>query len=55
MQVTITRVEAKIGEDTAAVVCDILPGEEKLIPLPFVPEGLRAFAGDKEVCVYLAK
>ena len=55
LDAAITRVEARRGGESAAVVCSVFPGEEKSISLPFVPEGLRVFTGDKEGCVYLAK
>ena len=51
----ITRVEAQGGGESAAIECSILPGEEKTVPLPFAPQTLRVFTGDKESCVYLAK
>lgn len=49
----ITRVDAVRGEESAVVPCSVLPGEEKRIPLPFAPDMLRAYAGEKEVCIYL--
>ncbi len=52
---TVTRVEALRGGGSAAIECSILPGEEKTVPLPFAPQTLRVFTGDKESCVYLAK
>ena len=55
LDAAITRVEAACGEASAAIDCNILPGEEKPIALPFVPDGLRVFTGNKEGCVYLAK
>ena len=55
LDAAITRVEALRGEESAAVECSVLPGEEKAIALPFAPDTLRVFMNDKEGCVYLAK
>ena len=49
----VTRIEARCGEDSAAIDCSILHGEEKTLALPFAPTSLRAFTGEKEVCIYL--
>ncbi len=55
LEEAITRVEALRGEETTVIECSVLPGEEKAIALPFAPDALRVFTGDKEGCVYLAK
>ena len=55
LDASITRVEALWGGESTAVDCCVLPGEEKTIALPFAPDTLRVFTGDKEGCVYLAK
>ena len=49
----ITCIDALRGEESAAVECSVLPGEEKRIVLPYAPEVLRAYTGGKEVCIYL--
>ena len=49
----VTRIEARCGKDSAAIDCCILHGEEKTLALPFAPTSLRAFTGEKEVCIYL--
>ena len=49
----VTRIEARCGEDSAAIDCSILHGEEKTLALPFAATSLRAFTGEKEVCIYL--
>ena len=49
----VTRIEARCGESSAAVDCCIQHGEEKTLALPFAPTSLRAFTGEKEVCIYL--
>ena len=49
----VTRIEARCGEDSAAIDCSILHGEKKTLALPFAPTSLRAFTGEKEVCIYL--
>jgi len=49
----ITRIEAA-GEGQSAEMAVSLPhNAEAAIQLPFVPTALRAFAGDREVCIYL--
>lgn len=49
----ITRIEARCGDESAAIDCSILHDEEKKLALPFAPASLRAFTGEKEVCIYL--
>ena len=51
----VTRIDARQGDAWVTVDCTIQPGEEKHLPLDFAPEGLRAFTGDKEVSIYLAR
>ena len=51
----VTRIDARKGDAWVSIDCAIQPGEEKHLPLDFVPEGLRAFTGDKEVSIYLAR
>ena len=51
----VTRIDARKGDAWVSIDCDIQPGEEKHLPLDFAPEGLRAFTGDKEVSIYLAR
>ncbi len=51
---TITLLKALRGNERASVECSVLPGEEKTIKLPFEAEALRAFSGEKEVCIYLS-
>lgn len=50
---TITRIEVRRGDEGVTVECGVLPGEEKTIRLPFEAAALRAFASEKEVCIYL--
>ena len=49
----VTRIEANDGEKSAAVEMNIPHNGEVTAQLPFAPKTLRAFAGDKEVCIYL--
>ena len=49
----ITRIEVIAGDNAAPVAVSIPHNGEATIALPFAPESLRAFAGDKEVCIYL--
>lgn len=50
---TTTRIEVRRGDEGVTVECGVLPGEEKTIRLPFEAAALRAFAGEKEICIYL--
>ncbi|HHT14453.1 MAG TPA: family 10 glycosylhydrolase [Clostridiales bacterium] len=54
LDTTITLLKALRGNERASVECSVLPGEEKTIKLPFEAEALRAFSGEKEVCIYLS-
>ena len=49
----LTGVKGQNGEQTVEMKVDISPGEEKCICLPFEAQVVSAFAGEKEVCVYL--
>ena len=49
----ITRIEVIAGDNAAPVAVSIPLNGEATIALPFAPESLRAFAVDKEVCIYL--
>ena len=49
----ITRIEVIAGDKTAQVSVSIPHNGEAAAALPFAPDALRAFAGDKEVCIYL--
>ncbi len=55
LEEAVTRMEARRGEEWVSIDCTIQPGEEKHVPLAFAPEGLRAFTGEKEVSIYLAR
>ncbi len=49
----LTRIVALQGEDGAAVEVSVPHNGETTVKLPFAPDSLRAFAGDKEVCICL--
>ncbi len=49
----ITRIEVIGREQSAAIEVNIPHNGEAAVALPFAPQTLRAFAGDKEVCIYL--
>ena len=49
----ITRIEAINGEQSAEIEVNIPHNGEAAVALPFAPQTLRAFAGDKEVCIDL--
>ena len=49
----ITRIEVINGEQSAEIEVSIPHNGEAAVALPFAPQTLRAFAGDKEVCIYL--
>ena len=55
LEEAVTRIDARRGEECVSIDCTIQPGEEKNVGLPFAPEGLRAFTGEKEVSIYLAR
>jgi len=55
LEEAVTRIDARRGEEWVSIDCIIQPGEEKNVPLAFEPEGLRAFTGEKEVSIYLAR
>ncbi len=55
LEEAVTRMAARRGEEWVGIDCTIQPGEEKNVPLAFAPEGLRAFTGEKEVSIYLAR
>jgi hypothetical protein len=54
LEAAITHFEAMRGDESVSVDCSVLSGEEKTIKLPFEAEALRAFSGEKEVCIYLS-
>ena len=55
LEEAVTRMAARMGEEWVTIDCAIQPGEEKHVALPFAAECLRAFAGEKEVSIYLAR
>lgn len=55
LEEAVTRIDACRGEEWVSIDCTIQPGEEKKVPLAFETEGLRAFTGEKEVSIYLAR
>jgi len=55
LEEAVTRIDARRGEEWVSIDCTLQPGEEKNVPLAFEPEGLRAFTGEKEVSIYLAR
>jgi len=55
LEEAVTRIDARHGEEWVSIDFTIQPGEEKNVPLAFAPEGLRAFTGEKEVSIYLAR
>lgn len=55
LEEAVTRMAARCGEEWVTIDCAIQPGEEKRVALPFAAECLRAFTGEKEVSIYLAR
>ena len=51
----VTRVIASAAEQTAELDCAIHPAESHTFPLTFTPDAVRAFTGDVEQPIYLAK
>ena len=51
----VTHIDARCGDEWIPIDCTIQPGEEKHLPLSCAPDCLRAFTGDKEVSIYLAR
>lgn len=52
---SLSRIEAAAGGETVGFDRMLSSGEETHIRLPFAPECIRVFAGEKEKCVYLTQ
>ena len=55
LEEAVTHIDARCGDEWIPIDCTIQPGEEKHLPLSCAPDCLRAFTGDKEVSIYLAR
>ena len=53
LEETITSVKLCAGQEELSLDVALAPGEEKVLPVPFVPEVLRVFGADGEKSVYL--
>ncbi len=51
---TVTGIAAACGENTAERQTELKPGAEICWELPFAPDCVRAFCGEKEICVFTA-
>jgi hypothetical protein len=52
MEGSITRLAIQRGDRCAEIDETIAAGEEAVLTLPFEPESVRAYQGEREICVH---